>query len=120
MGIIISQYVRIPLIMRFFGTLFGHMACMMPTLSLQEEPMEPNEMSFKDCDKTCPRDCEIMNRILLREAAVEHLYLQLLKECDYPDVREFVKKMVEERKEHVERLEKSLNKMYSSFDPAGC
>ena len=82
--------------------------------------MGPNEISFKDCDKTCPRDCEIMNKILLREAAVEHLYLQLLKECDYPDIHEFVQHMVEERRASVSKFEKCLSKMYASFDPAGC
>jgi len=82
--------------------------------------MKTPDISFKDCDKTCPRDCEIMNRVLLREAAVEHLYLQVLEECDVPDVKEFVQRMIDERREYVSHLEKSLNKMYSSFDPAGC
>ena len=82
--------------------------------------MTKAEISFKDCDKTCPRDCEIMNRILLREAVVEQMYEQLLDECDYPDVRSFVLDLIEERKRQVAQLEKSLNKMYASFDPAGC
>lgn len=82
--------------------------------------MQASDISFKDCDKTCPRDCQIMNQILMREAAVEQLYIQLLQECDYPDVRAFVQQMVEERREHVSRFEKSLNRMYAAFDPSGC
>ncbi len=82
--------------------------------------MEKREISFKECDQTCPRDCDIMNRILLREAAIGDMYLQLLKDCDYPDVQQFVRRMLEERREYVSRFERSLTKMYSSFDPSGC
>jgi hypothetical protein len=61
-----------------------------------------------------------MNRILLREAAVEQLYLNLLGNCDYPDVRAFAEELLKERQRQVRDLERSLIRMYASFDPAGC
>lgn len=82
--------------------------------------MDKRDISFKDCDKTCPRDCDIMNKILLREAMIGDMYVELLKACDYPDVHDFVRHMLEERNVNISRFERSLNRMYSSFDPSGC
>ncbi len=82
--------------------------------------MDPDQPRAHECDKTCPRDCEILNRILLREARVEQFYIQLLESCDYPDVRRFTRELLERRRKRITALERSLNRMYSSFDPSGC
>ncbi len=75
-----------------------------------------NEQSHR----TGPHDCEIINKILLREATLDALYLTLAQECDYPGVKGFAYALVEERKKHLAAFERSVNKLYSSFDPAGC
>jgi len=71
------------------------------------------------CEHTCPRDCTLLNRMLLRETALGGFYNQLLQECDYPDVRKFVVELAREHDDAVRKLEGRLNELYASFDPSG-
>ncbi len=73
-----------------------------------------------ECDHTCPRDCSGLNQILVREVAVERLYERLLEDCDFPDIHHFVTEALTEHRQHVRSLEEQINKIYASFDPAGC
>ena len=72
------------------------------------------------CEHTCPRECQILNRILLREAALDGIYQKILKECDYPDVHAFVLELARDRQQAIQKLEQRVNAMYASYDPAGC
>lgn len=78
------------------------------------------EQPIHECDHTCPRDCPHLNQVLVRELAVERMYEQLLQECDFPDIRHFVTESLAEHRMRVRMLEDRINKMYTSFDPAGC
>ena len=73
-----------------------------------------------ECDHTCPRDCAQLNQALVRELAVERMYEQLLQECDFPDIQHFVTEALAEHRARVRLLEDRMNKMYATFDPAGC
>lgn len=78
-----------------------------------------DETKSEACEHTCPHDCEALNKLLLREAAIEALYLRLVQSCDYPNVKEFTAALLEERRKHLRIFEGSVNRLYSSFDPAG-
>lgn len=73
-----------------------------------------------ECDHTCPRDCPQLNQALVRELAVERMYEQLLSECDFPDIQHFVAESLTEHRKRVRLLEERINRMYATYDPAGC
>lgn len=73
-----------------------------------------------ECDHTCPRDCAQLNQILVRELAMERMYEQLLQECDFPDIQHFVAESLTDHRARVRTLEERINKIYTTFDPAGC
>jgi rubrerythrin len=83
-------------------------------------PEDRMDQPKHECDHTCPRDCQQLNQILVREAAVERMYEQLLQDCDFPDIHHFVAEELAVHRQHVRSLEERINRLYTSFDPAGC
>jgi NAD-specific glutamate dehydrogenase len=61
-----------------------------------------------------------LNQILIREVAVERMYEQLLQDCDFPEIQHFVEESLTEHRLRLRTLEEKINKLYASFDPAGC
>ena len=87
---------------------------------MNSQSIDPSSHSeTPECEHSCPRDCALLNRMLLRETALGGVYNQLLKQCDYPDVRRFILDLVKEHDQLERKLERKLNKMYSTFDPSG-
>jgi hypothetical protein len=56
----------------------------------------------------------------VRELAVERMYEQLLQECDFPDIQHFVAESLAEHRKRIRLLEERINRMYATYDPAGC
>jgi len=72
------------------------------------------------CDHTCPRDCELLNEAVRREQQIALFYDNLSTQCDYPDVRRFLAELASEKKLVAQRISDAVNRMCTSFDPAGC
>ena len=87
-------------------------------------PVYPSEASVKSpessCEHTCQRDCELLNEALRREQQIALFYDSLSNQCDYPDVRRFLSELAAEKTQAAQRISDTVNRMYSSFDPAGC
>lgn len=74
----------------------------------------------QECEHTCPRDCTFLNEALRHEQAMALFYDWLLTQCDYPDAKAFVEDLAKEQHESIHRIETMINRLYSSFNPAGC
>jgi len=72
------------------------------------------------CEHSCPRDCELLNMALRREEEIERYYSEVLSQCERSDIRLYVREILSERKAFIEDMEKRINAMYVTFDPAGC
>lgn len=63
------------------------------------------------CAHTCRNACQMLNEALKQEREVLQYYERLLKECDYPDVRDFVREVVEEKSVSILRILQKLNEL---------
>ena len=89
--------------------------------------MVPDQMK---CDHTCRNACAMLNQALREETSMVRFYEQILTQCDFPEIQQFVRELTEERSQSVIRILQKLNEMRaraeimdgvnSSFDPAGC
>ena len=71
------------------------------------------------CDHECRYDCSLLTEALRRESELGKFYDQLLAQCDYPDVREFIAEIAEQRRESMSQIVSRINQFYSTFDPSG-
>lgn len=86
-----------------------------------------NTESFR-CDHACRNTCATLSEALRAETKLVEFYEQIMAECDYPEIRRFVRELVEERRKSILRIVQKLNEMYArgeimdgvgaSFDPA--
>lgn len=82
------------------------------------------------CGHTCRNACAMLNEALREETSLVRFYEEVMSQCDYPDVHQFVKDLVEERSRSAIRILQKLNELraraevmdgvISSFDPSGC
>jgi rubrerythrin len=56
---------------------------------------------------------------LRRESELGKFYDEILRRCDKPDVRAFIAELAEKRRERINQTVAQINRLYSSFDPAG-
>jgi hypothetical protein len=71
------------------------------------------------CDHECRYDCGLLTEALRRESELGKFYDEILRQCDEPDVRAFIGELVEKRRECINKIIEQINRLYSSFDPAG-
>jgi len=81
------------------------------------------------CAHTCRNACELLSDALRKEKDQVMFYEAVMKECDYPDVKAFVRQLAEERSASILRMVQKLNELQarskvldgvmSSFDPSG-
>lgn len=81
------------------------------------------------CGHTCRNACALLNDALRKEKDQVMFYEGVMMECDYPDVKAFVRVLAEERSASILRIVQKLNELQarskvldgvmSSFDPPG-
>ncbi|HXG37271.1 MAG TPA: hypothetical protein VNL36_00730 [Bacteroidota bacterium] len=71
------------------------------------------------CDHECRYDCALLTEALRRESEMGKFYDQILQQCDEPDVRAFIAELMEKRRSCINQIVEQINRLYSSFDPAG-
>jgi len=81
-----------------------------------------------DCSHACRNTCGLLDNAIREETAMVRFYEGMMQECDYPDVREFVRELLEERSRTVIRIMQKLNELrargqildgvMSSYNPA--
>jgi hypothetical protein len=81
------------------------------------------------CAHDCRNACALLNEAMKRESEMVKFYDQVLAECDYPDIHNFVRDLSEEKSKAILRIVQKVNEMQSrgqildgvisSFDPAG-
>lgn len=71
------------------------------------------------CDHECRYDCAMLTEALRRESELGKFYDQILQQCDEPDVRAFIAELAEKRRACINQIVEQINRLYSSFDPAG-
>ena len=72
------------------------------------------------CEHTCHRTCELMNELLQMEEQLSVFYGRLKDACDYPDIKRFLEELAVQHGQTSNLIEKRINELYASFDPAGC
>ncbi|HEY5615469.1 MAG TPA: hypothetical protein VIL52_05560 [Bacteroidota bacterium] len=65
----------------------------------------------RECRHACRNTCELLNEVLHRETALLQFYEQIAQQCDYPDIRNFIQDVVEERRKPIEQIVSKLNEM---------
>ena len=63
------------------------------------------------CEHQCRNTCAMLTAALAEETIVVRFYQQILSQCDEPDVRNFVRSLVEERSASVIRIMQKLNEI---------
>jgi hypothetical protein len=88
--------------------------------------MKKNEVS---CTHACRNSCAMLNEALRKETELIKFHEEILEECSYPEIREFIVEITEAKRELVLRIIQKLNEMHarsqvidgiiSSFDDPG-
>jgi hypothetical protein len=78
-----------------------------------------NQSPSIQCDHECRYDCALLTEALRRESELGKFYDQMLQQCNEPDVRAFIVELIEQRRKCINQIVEQLNRLYSSFDPAG-
>jgi len=63
------------------------------------------------CAHTCRNACQMLNDALRLERELLQYHERILKECDYPDVKDFVQEMVVEKSASILRILQKLNEL---------
>lgn len=71
------------------------------------------------CDHECRYDCALLTEAMRRESELGKFYDEILRQCDEPDVRAFITELTEKRRECINKIVEQINRLYSSFNPAG-
>ena len=63
------------------------------------------------CDHACRNTCAMLSEALRRETAMLQFYDRIIKECDYPDVHNFIHDLAEERSKPILQIVSKLNEI---------
>ena len=87
-----------------------------------------NERNVK-CDHACRNTCAMLSEALREESEMVRFYEKLGIECNYPDVHEMVRELIESRSKSVLKINQKLNELraraeimdgvISSYDSGG-
>jgi len=61
-----------------------------------------------------------LNLALKKEEEIQRYYGEILSQCERSDIRMYVREILAERNRFIQEMEKRINAMYLTFDPAGC
>lgn len=69
------------------------------------------DVSSFHCEHACRNTCAMLSQIMREETELAKLYETLQSECDYPDVQNFVREMLEAKSSAILRILQKLNEM---------
>ncbi|MFA4922949.1 MAG: hypothetical protein WC557_02020 [Ignavibacteriaceae bacterium] len=65
------------------------------------------------CDHTCRDSCAMLNEALRRETSSVRFYESVYDECNAPEVKNFVGKIVDERRSNILNIIQKLNELHA-------
>lgn len=66
---------------------------------------------FPECQRTCRNSCDMLNEALRRETVLLQFYEHVAGQCDYPDVKNFIQDLVEQRRKPIVEIVSKLNEI---------
>jgi len=78
--------------------------------------MENNEdMKSKEinCLHACKNTCAMLNEALRKEASIVRFYESISDECNYPQVRNFIQELIEEKRNGILQIIQKLNELHA-------
>jgi hypothetical protein len=63
------------------------------------------------CNHDCRIACKMLTEAMRKEAEMIQFYETLMTECDYPDVKSFVRELLEEKSRIVLHINQKLNEI---------
>jgi hypothetical protein len=95
-----------------------------PLKTLKETIMERKGIA---CSHACRNTCGLLTETMREETEMARMYEEMMHACDYPDVHEFIRELLEEKSQTVLRINQKLNELrargqiidgvISSYDP---
>lgn len=65
-----------------------------------------------DCQHACRNTCAMLNEALRKEASMVRFYEGILAECNFPEVRNFLINLVEEKRKSILSIIQKLNELH--------
>lgn len=65
-----------------------------------------------DCQHACRNTCAMLNEALRREASMVRFYEGILSECNFPEVRNFLTDLVEDKRKGILNIIQKLNELH--------
>jgi hypothetical protein len=76
----------------------------------QNENMKDNEIN---CLRTCKNTCAMLNEALRKEASIVRFYESISEDCNFPQVRNFIQEIIEEKRNGILQIIQKLNELHA-------
>jgi len=76
----------------------------------QNEDMKSSEIN---CLHTCKNTCAMLNEALRKEASIVRFYESISEDCNFPQVRNFIQEIIEEKRNGILRIIQKLNELHA-------
>lgn len=76
----------------------------------QNENMKSSEIN---CLHTCKNTCAMLNEALRKEASIVRFYESISAECNFPQVKDFIQEIIEEKRNGILQIIQKLNELHA-------
>ncbi len=76
----------------------------------QNKDMKSSEIN---CLHTCKNTCAMLNEALRKEASIVRFYESISEDCNFPQVRNFIQEIIEEKRNGILRIIQKLNELHA-------
>jgi hemerythrin superfamily protein len=65
-----------------------------------------------NCQKTCRNTCAMLNEALRKETSIVMYYKETIEECNFPEVKNFLNDLVDEKSKLILQIIQKLNEIH--------